>query len=111
MRMFAVIAAVVVLAFALACGSSGGGGGTGATCPSGSKLTYSNFGQAFMDNYCVGCHQKFGSQAGVKADTSAIDSYAGSGPNSTNTSMPKSGTAPTDAERAQLSEWLACGAP
>ena len=110
MRMLAVVTAVLVLVFTLACGSSGGGS-TGATCSAGSTLTYSSFGQSFMNSYCVSCHQKFGTQDGIKGDTAAIDERAGSGPDGTNTSMPKSGAAPTDAERAKLSEWLACGAP
>ena len=110
MRMFAVLTAILILAIAISCGSSGGGS-TGATCPSGSTLTYASFGKAFMDSYCVSCHQKFSSQDGIKGDTAAIDERTGSGPNGTNTSMPQSGAAPTDAERAKLSEWLACGAP
>jgi hypothetical protein len=36
---------------------------------------------------------------------------AGSGPDATNEQMPPDGTAPTLAERQQLAEWLACGAP
>jgi uncharacterized membrane protein len=40
-----------------------------------------------------------------------IDQYAGSGPDATNTTMPKSGDKPTKEERQKLSEWLACDAP
>jgi len=91
------------------------GGGSSAACPStGTTLTYANFGQGFMSNYCASCHGNslpeanvsLTSQSGVSAHASAVDSVVTSG------SMPPRGaTSPTAAEQAQLAEWLACGAP
>jgi hypothetical protein len=40
-----------------------------------------------------------------------IDEQAAAGPDHVNTSMPPSGPRPSEAERRQLGEWLACGAP
>ena len=98
-----------------ACGGSGSSGGTGTTCPTASTLTYANFGQAFMQNYCLECHATrespiLSTQAQVQAALDELDAVAGSGPNGTNTSMPQGRSCPT-AERVKLSEWLACGAP
>jgi uncharacterized membrane protein len=108
---------------------------SGATCPPGSTLTYAGFGQTFFGTYCLRCHSasvtgdaRHGATVGVNFDTLSgirghvctIDAYAGSGPNSTNTFMPYDITAskpdppqvfPTVGERAQLSEWIACGTP
>jgi hypothetical protein len=102
---------------AIACGGSGLGDATGSTCPSGSTLTYASFGQAFMRDKCLACHAdngpespKFSTLNEVKASLSDIDRAAAAGPNAVNTYMPQSGSA-TDAERRQLGEWLACGAP
>lgn len=53
----------------------------------------------------------FNTLEGVQLMREHIDEQAGSGPNATNTLMPKSGTQPTVDERKKLSEWLACGAP
>lgn len=109
---------VAVAVAMVGCGG-GSGAATGATCPSGgSSLTYANFGQGFMANYCVSCHGGSRASGGISLDTqakvqahlSAIDLTAAAGPSGTNTAMPESGTAPTAAERQQLGEWLACGA-
>src|SRR6187402_2766182 len=43
----------------LACGS-GPGDSTGSTCPTDSTLTYTNFGQAFMQSHCLSCHRSGG---------------------------------------------------
>jgi hypothetical protein len=109
-RSILVLITVASLALVLGCGSSSVGP-TGSTCPKTSTLSYGNFGKAFMDSYCVGCHSKVASQSGIKADLAGIDDRAASGPNGANTSMPKSGASPSDAERVRLGEWLACGAP
>jgi len=98
---------------AMGCGS--GSGGSGATCPSTSTLTYDNFGRGFFANYCDRCHTNgisptLMTQAQIQAQRTAIDLNAAAGPNGVNTLMPESGTAPTEAERRQLGEWLACGA-
>jgi hypothetical protein len=99
---------------------------TGATCPSDSTLTYANFGQQFMQNYCLRCHsetltcdQRMGAPSDHNFDQLAeidllsphIDEYAGSGPSSTNTHMPPSDPKPSMTDRQKLSEWIACGTP
>ena len=92
-----------------------GGGSSGATCPTTSTLTYDNFGRRFFASYCDRCHAMgtqppFMTLAQIHADTTAIDSVAAAGASAINTSMPQDGTVPTEAERRQLGEWLACGA-
>jgi uncharacterized membrane protein len=118
--------AVLVLA------SCGGGGSSnplssGATCPSGSTLTYENFGKKFMTDYCVRCHSStlvgatarpdapaginFDTLGGVVNNRVTIDAQAASGPSATHTAMPPDGAMPTADERTKLGEWLACGVP
>ncbi|MDB4932139.1 MAG: hypothetical protein JWM10_4623 [Myxococcaceae bacterium] len=93
----------------------GGGNASGATCPTTSTLTYDNFGRQFFASYCDRCHAagtmpSYRTVAEIRAGTSLIDSEAAAGPSAVNTLMPESGAAPTEAERRQLGEWLACGA-
>ena len=61
-----------------------------------------------VNQYCVSCHKEFGTEGGVLADKSGIDTYAAKGPAATNTSMPEGDTKPTDAEREMLGQYLAC---
>lgn len=96
---------------------------TGTVCPDGgSELTYENFGKKFMQDYCLSCHSvdskdrqgapddhNFDTLADVDIMKAHIDQYAGSGPDATNTKMPKADPKPTLEERQKLSEWLACG--
>lgn len=100
---------------------------TGATCPDGgTALTYEGFARPFMESYCLRCHgaavtgadrqgapadHNFDTQLEIVSFTDHIDWMAGGGPDAINTLMPPSGPAPTEAERRQLSEWLACGGP
>jgi hypothetical protein len=99
------------------------GGPTGAVCPAGSTLTYDSFGRQFMTDFCVRCHSStlmgaarmgaplahdFDTLAGVLLVADHIDQWAAAGPNATNTSMPPSDPRPTEAQRLQLGEWLAC---
>jgi uncharacterized membrane protein len=106
---------------------------TGATCPPSSTLAYASFGQTFFGTYCTRCHSStvtgdarhgatigvnFDSLDGIRDHTCTIDSFAGSGPNGTFTFMPFDITSidptqqfPTVEERAQLSQWIACGTP
>lgn len=96
---------------ALGCGSSG----SGATCPTGSTLTYDNFGHAFLDRYCTSCHgggtpPGLSTLALVRTSATLVDEQAAAGASATNTTMPPSAPTPTQAERQQLGEWLACGA-
>lgn len=106
---------VFVGAAVSACGESGKA--TGSTCPSGSTLTYDNFGQSFFQTNCLACHgsrgpesPKFDTVEQIRANRSDIDKEAAAGPDSVNTDMPNGGTVP-EAERRKLGEWLACGAP
>ena len=112
-----------------ACGAAPQEGmASGATCPQGSTLTYTSFGKAFMDQYCVSCHAsslsgaaRQGAPSDHDFDTLAlvhateaehIDENAAAGPNAVNTEMPPAGSkAPSEEERRKLGEWLACGAP
>ncbi len=102
---------LVLLALA-ACGSD-----QDATC-SKSYLTYDNFGQAYMESWCNGCHSatlppdmRQGAPVGMYFDTLDEIHAQQDGIVTTNAraTMPPSG-GPTDAERAMLSEWLTCGA-
>jgi cytochrome c5 len=111
---------------------------TGAVCPTPdpNTLTWDNFGQKFMADYCTACHDSslphaqrngaplyhdYNTLTGVLETIDHVDQYAGSGPSAHNTRMPPSGCptdkggainrgcpVPTDAERTNLSIWLAC---
>ena len=105
---------------------------TGTQCPDNSTLTYDTFGSTFMDAYCTGCHAanasdrhgapddvNLDSLAGIHDEMDEIDRAAGAGPEATNDFMPDK-DAPEDipgfefpsmSDRAQLAEWIACGAP
>ena len=99
---------------------------TGSICPSNSTLTYETFGQDFMESYCVRCHDSqktgdarmnaplehdFDTLEGVMLVADHIDEFAAAGPDAINEVMPPDGDKPSIAERRQLGEWLACGAP
>jgi hypothetical protein len=104
--------ALILGLLALGCG----GGASGATCPTNSTLTYDNFGRRFFASYCDSCHASgtrpsMRTLADIRANSTAVDSTAAAGASAVNTSMPQGGTTPTEAERRQLGEWLACGAP
>ena len=79
--------------------------------PTGTTLTYANYGQAFFASTCakVGCHDRkspvLTTQAAIQEHTSQLLDEA-----VYTDAMPQSGTM-TIAEREQLGEWLACGAP
>lgn len=100
----------------LACGG-GPGDSTGSTCPTDSTLSYTNFGQAFMQSHCLSCHRAGGPESPtlasveqIRANADVIDRSAAAGPKAVNTYMPEGSSVP-EAERRQLGEWLACGAP
>ena len=99
---------------------------TQSTCPTPQTLTYANFGQAFFATYCQTCHGStvaglarkgapadhvFDAVEDIRPLTHHIDQYAAAGPAAINTQMPPEPPMPTEAERRQLGEWLACGAP
>jgi hypothetical protein len=90
-------------------------------CPEDSLLGYDNFGGPFMFTWCTGCHASAvpeGSRQGAPLDMNfddlesirlhraRIEERAGR----VGGTMPPAG-GPGDDERAQLLEWLACGAP
>jgi hypothetical protein len=97
---------------------------SGATCPSDNKLTYDNFGKAFMKDYCTRCHSSkltkcedrmdapfghdFDTFPGIIGVADHIDQMAGAGPDHTNRTMPPNGAKPSDDERKKLGQWLAC---
>ncbi len=106
-RFFPVVAALLCLS---ACQSSGVP--SGSTCPTDSVLTYETFGSAFMQTYCTDCHGGLKTLAGIRNQGLAIiDEQAAAGPDAVNVSMPQGQDEPTELERQQLGEWLACGAP
>lgn len=99
---------------------------TGSTCPPGSTLTYESFGRAFFEEYCQTCHAStvrgparqgapsshtYDDRAMILAARDEIDLRAAAGPEAINADMPRTYPVPTAAEREQLGEWLACGAP
>jgi mono/diheme cytochrome c family protein len=100
---------------------------TESTCPDDQTLTYENFGKKFMEDYCVECHDSkkmgddrqgatsfhdFDTLFGIEAVHEHIDLTTASGPAATNTSMPPDGEpTPSEAERKQLGEWIACDMP
>ncbi|WP_394842161.1 hypothetical protein LZC95_34420 [Pendulispora brunnea] len=141
MATFSRLSAVLLVATALsgfvACGSDshdddghthGPGEGqigppSGATCPSGSTLSYDNFGRAFMESYCTRCHSStlsgaarngapayhdFDTLTGVLNVANHVDQYAAFGPSSKNEKMPPSNPRPSTDDRTKLGEWLAC---
>jgi len=100
---------------------------SGSTCPPNPAdvPTYDNFGREFMETFCTGCHsvnasdrhgapsdQNYDTEADVKKHAAAIDTEAAAGPNAMNTAMPELAgpvhSAPTQAERERLGQFLAC---
>lgn len=99
---------------------------TESVCPQGSSLTYENFAKPFMEEYCTDCHSSQRSGAarhgapsfhdldtlfGIKAVSSHVDETTAAGPAATNRGMPPASPYPTQREREQLGEWIACGLP
>lgn len=89
-------------------------------------LTFENFGRAFMQSYCLRCHDSkpsaaarqgapsdhnFDELSDIRSFAEHIDTTAGIGPAGMNTSMPEEEPKATLEERRKLSEWLTCGAP
>jgi uncharacterized membrane protein len=76
-----------------------------------------------MEEYCTHCHSSvlsgaarrgapefhdFDSEPGILAVADHVDEYAAAGPDSSNDAMPPTAPRPTQQEREQLGEWLAC---
>lgn len=96
---------------------------SGSVCPPGSPLTYEGFAQPFFSKYCTRCHAsdlapsaRSGAPTGYDWDlyeriaehASEIDAMAAGGPRQINRSMPPGDPRPSDTERKQLGQWLAC---
>jgi len=138
LRSFTIHKLVLAVTLFLFAKGDGGGGGccahdegvlgppTEAICPPSPTLTYANFGEAFMTQYCTRCHSStlsgadrmgapqfhdFDTQLGIQQVADHIDETAGVGPAATNEAMPPDGAKPTLEERQKLAEWIACGAP
>ena len=118
-RNLAALALALVLAL-VACGSEGDDDDdTGPSACEESILSYDNFGDPFMRNWCTGCHSSdlaegmrqdaptnvnFDSREGIllwrdRIELRALDQ---------GTMPPTAG--PGDGEKALLREWLSCGA-
>ena len=115
---------MLLLVLSLACGA-GAADTASAAADTGADactlLTYDNFGEAFIRNWCMNCHAastegdaRYGAPSGVDFDThddvvAWADRIAARADVDTPT-MPPAGGADAS-ERARLAEWLACGAP
>jgi hypothetical protein len=104
--------ATLVALFCAACtGASSTGIDTVSCPPEGTALTYENFGKPLMDSTCAksGCHDHrqpvLTTQSAIQQHTAQILDEA-----VYTDAMPKSADMAL-AEREQLGEWLACGAP
>jgi uncharacterized membrane protein len=96
---------------------------SGSTCPPASTLTYDGFAQTFFKSYCLRCHasdkvatDRHGAPTGYNWDdyasialhASEIDAAAAGGPRQISRTMPPGDPLPSDAERRELGQWLAC---
>jgi hypothetical protein len=89
-------------------------------CPPDSALTWENFGQPYVTSWCTSCHssaldEDHRAQAPADVNFDDLDAVRAFAPQiwarsgDQNNTMPPAGVAPA-VERAQLGEWLACGA-
>jgi uncharacterized membrane protein len=121
------VLAVALLLGLVGCGHDhpSSGAATKSTCPSGSSLTYQSFGKQFLQDFCGRCHAStvkgaarqgapedhtFDTVEQIADEKEHLDMSAAAGPAAVNTGMPPSNPMPTEAQRRQLGEWLACGA-
>lgn len=85
-------------------------------------LTYENFGSTFISQHCIACHSSQTSYPEGEADEYDFDTLAGvrehgndmlaHAVNGVAPVMPPEGQTPlTDEQKAELEEWLSCGAP
>ena len=107
------LAMLAAFVSATACTGASSTGLDPITCPpTGTTLTYTNFGDEMIANKCTntsGCHSRerpvMLSQTAIQQNASTIMENA-----VYTDAMPKSGSMPLE-ERQKLGEWLACGAP
>jgi len=126
----ALVFAVAVAGAIAACTSSSDATSSGAassspiperSCPPDSPLTYESFGEPFFSSWCTGCHSSqltgdarrkapagfdYDSLASIRQWLPQIYQYAAD----SNSMMPPAG-GPSAAERQNLGDWIACGAP
>ena len=98
---------------------------TGSSCPTTDAPSYDNFARPFFATYCTGCHgvlatdrhgapsnQNYDSEADIRLHARDIDENAAFGPDAANAAMPELAgpvaREPSDAERDQLGNYLAC---
>jgi uncharacterized membrane protein len=112
--------ALVVAAIAAGCASETTDELEDEPCPEDSELTYDNFGSAFLATNCQRCHASDAEDRNGAPTSFTFDTVEEVRDNSErifaraagdNKSMPPGPDDPSDAERAMLAEWLACGAP
>lgn len=109
-----------VLAIALTLSLAGCGDDAETVDCSMSTLSYANFGEEFMTNYCIDCHttgdpDRGGAPVGVNFETlqlvqnqaSSVDRRSGANGNG----MPPIAyeAQPSQADRVLLTEWITCG--
>lgn len=92
-----------------------------ASCPEGgTTLTYENFGQAFIDRECQYCHASWVEDRKGAPMEYTFDDHASvlhfadhiyDRSAASNRSMPPGPDDPSQDERDDLAEWIACGAP
>jgi hypothetical protein len=115
------VAAVLAVLSLGGCGSDGDTDSISSpSCAVGGDLTYENFGQPFFLSWCTGCHSsglQAGSRQGAPPDLNFDDLASIRAHRArvveravTQRTMPPAG-GPSEAQREQLGNWLACGAP
>ena len=79
--------------------------------PAGAQPQWSQFAATTAARHGAPAFHDYDTVEGVRQTIEHIDEQAAAGPNAVNTIMPEDAPKPTEAERRQLGEWLACGAP
>ncbi|MEO7096464.1 MAG: hypothetical protein ABI175_24610 [Polyangiales bacterium] len=88
--------------------------------PTGTQLTFANFGSQFLNANCNTCHSSTAGHRHGAPESYAFDTIEGVHAHrdrifvraaASNVSMPPGPVDPSPEEREQLAEWLACGAP
>ena len=113
-----VAASLVVMALSAGCSSQSL---DDYDCPSeGTALTYESFGKSFLNGHCQRCHASGAQDRKGAPPNYVFDTYEQvlehkdrifARAAADNDSMPPGPDDPSEDERQQLAEWLACGAP
>jgi hypothetical protein len=74
-------------------------------------LTYANFGQQFLSNYCVGCHGAVSPRGNLRLDSLASITARKAQAKAAvlNSVMPQGANKPSAADRERFGQWLDCG--